>query len=195
MGPPPFSDGNRRAKGRRLGHGDPSMGPPPFSDGNSAESPGPPQPPPPFNGATAFQRWKRGAWCSPSSPARTFNGATAFQRWKLALWSLWRQGRLGPSMGPPPFSDGNLPDHGTFDRNNADLQWGHRLSAMETGLTYARVLLARYSLQWGHRLSAMETALCGSPPLWIHEKAVFSTRIGYRINGRASVAQLGFAAP
>ena len=55
--------------------------------------------------------------------------------------------------------------------------------------------LCDHFLQWGHRLSAMETALCGSPPSWIHAKARFFTRIGYRINDHASVAQIGFDAP
>ena len=61
-------------------------------------------------------------------------------------------------MGPPPFGDGN--------KNNAVgegpfwvfLQWGHRLSAMETpsAKNASRTIP---DLQWGHRLSAMETLL------------------------------------
>ncbi len=38
------------------------------------------------------------------------------------------------------------------------LQWGHRLSVMET-LDKRKDLLAKYRLQWGHRLSVMETEI------------------------------------
>ena len=74
------------------------------------------------------------------------------------------------------------------------LQWGHRLSAMETPQSKTGSYAGAW-LQWGHRLSAMETALCGSSAPWIHAKALFSRRIGYRINGHSVRDQLGFAAP
>ena len=42
------------------------------------------------------------------------------------------------------------------------IQWGHRLSAMETTKTFAEFEQSM-ALQWGHRLSAMETwSLLGS---------------------------------
>ena len=87
----------------------------------------------PFNGATAFQRWKPQAsrwgdlfrWClqwghrlsametcgtplAVAGPHQPFNGATAFQRWKHHQRHPQRGPALDPSMGPPPFSDGNL---------------------------------------------------------------------------------------
>ena len=109
MGPPPFGDGNRpgRISGLRLKL--PSMGPPPFGDGNSwpswtrwVASTWS------FNGATAFRRWKQLKWLRHGRLfGRTFNGATAFRRWKLGL---------------NPFTKPFL----------YILQWGHRLSAMET---------------------------------------------------------------
>ena len=37
-----------------------------------------------------------------------------------------------PSMGPPPFGDGNETAISPAASMNASLQWGHRLSAMET---------------------------------------------------------------
>ena len=37
------------------------------------------------------------------------------------------------------------------------LQWGHRLSAMETSRIGGDGNLLASPLQWGHRLSAMET--------------------------------------
>ena len=194
MGPPPFSDGNLLNRprpptgwtslqwGHRLSAMEtglcqlfrgvavrPSMGPPPFSDGNRA--------------MPAFQ----------GSCSTTFNGATAFQRWKHAEspWELVALTRLqwGHRLSA---METFVPRVGLWCLPN--LQWGHRLSAMETSLKAYSPGWTVF-LQWGHRLSAMETALCGSSPSWIHEKAVFSTRIGYRINGRASVAQLGFATP
>ena len=35
-------------------------------------------------------------------------------------------------MGPSPFSDGNMTDPKTGVTVEVNLQWGHRLSAMET---------------------------------------------------------------
>ena len=133
----------------------PSMGPPPFGDGNYRIS---------FNGATAFRRWKQRP---PDSTPSMFS----------AMRNTIRQLSSGP-----PFGDGNLTVPVLFVLYGI-LQWGHRLSAMETttvgysgrpssgtfnGATAFRrwkpVLqpgpalrgVIRY-LQWGHRLSAMET--------------------------------------
>ena len=61
-----------------------------------------------------------------------FNGATAFQRWKPSIAD-----RPAPPVTP--------------------LQWGHRLSAMETSAIHPPGVLHVFHLQWGHRLSAMET--------------------------------------
>ena len=93
-----------------------------------------------FNGATAFQRWKQILWAwqcqametlhQPSGDI-TFNGATAFQRWKQLSMGL------------------------ILSSCQYDLQWGHRLSAMETGADRWPWEI----LQWGHRLSAMETGI------------------------------------
>ena len=66
------------------------------------------------------------------SGAEAFSGAIAFRRWKL---------------------DGLL----YSCKHSVLLQWGHRLSAMETGQPVVCVAPVRV-LQWGHRLSAMETA-------------------------------------
>ena len=61
----------------------------------------------------------------------TFNGATAFRQWK--------QSRAAVTPAVP-----------------ASLQWGHRLSAVETGSVMSALAIIT-SLQWGHRLSAVET--------------------------------------
>ena len=70
----------------------------------------------------------------------------------------WRGsgGSWPPSMGPPPFGDGNSTGVTLLAARFRQLQWGHRLSAMETpkpgpDASYEEML------QWGHRLSAMET--------------------------------------
>ena len=61
-----------------------------------------------------------------------FNGATAFRQWKLEdLLSLWGEGMT--------------------------LQWGHRLSAVETRPAPPAIFGLLDQLQWGHRLSAVET--------------------------------------
>ena len=64
-------------------------------------------------------------------------------------------------MGPPPFGSGNYNDlRRDVSDNKASsismLQWGHRLSVVET--FYVPPQREReYRLQWGHRLSVVET--------------------------------------
>ena len=155
MGPPPFGDGNSDWRWSELSlHYVPSMGPPPFGDGNQRCGQGDGGAPA-FNGATAFRRWKLSKWGHrlsametvgrPPCMQRSFNGATAFRRWKHGK---------PPSMGPPPFGDGN-------SARQPFLQWGHRLSAMATGMLILAMetTSSQANLQWGHRLSAMETWL------------------------------------
>ena len=88
----------------------PSMGPPPFSDGNWRPTPRPTGAFLTFNGATAFQRWKLSLYGQGCTDSSAFNGATAFQRWKPASTELSINSATAPSMGPPPFSDGNFLD-------------------------------------------------------------------------------------
>ena len=127
------------------------------------------------------------ALCTPTAlGSSAFNGATAFRRWKPEWGLIKGLSGIIPSMGPPPFGDGNFRGHRgrirrlrTFNWATAfrrwkhlklrvraltslSLQWGHRLSAMETPAPTAIPSIAWSFLQWGHRLSAMETvsALC-----------------------------------
>ena len=155
MGPPPFGDGNRTVAWSAGGR-TPSMGPPPFGDGNSPRPPSTACRRSPFNGATAFRRWKLAKasfdglqevtlqWghrlsameTSPGTRAGagaacSFNGATAFRRWKPA-------GQ--PSRPKRP---------GSFNGATAFRRW-KRMLTVPAGTP------AEY-LQWGHRLSAMET--------------------------------------
>ncbi len=63
--------------------------------------------------------------------------------------------RVEASMGPPAFAGGNL----AIAANKyaaAGLQWGHRLSPVETREMIETIVVTR-QLQWGHRLSPVET--------------------------------------
>ena len=142
MGPPPFGSGNRHVRPLLEGAlSVASMGPPPFGSGNAAHvqsvtgrgafwrS---------FNGATAFRQWKRfRALQCPVTFRRSFNGATAFRQWKPFALSLgcnvFHDGVA--SMGPPPFGSGNAREWPAFAEQEKALQWGHRLSAVETWKT------------------------------------------------------------
>ena len=93
---------------RRVAERIPSMGPPPFGDGNLCPVP---------------------AWWPGGEPSM---GPPPFGDGNHPPQSGWPQRTTSPSMGPPPFGDGNI-DTGTQIRRGASgLQWGHRLSAMET---------------------------------------------------------------
>ena len=163
MEPPPFGDGNGKARGisscfafwLQWSHRLSAME---TRDATSSR----PSPGRRFNGATAFRRWKRLMsvttstrsellqWSHRLSAMETsskasgtcsswggFNGATAFRRWKPG-----RRGQFGPhhiraSMEPPPFGDGNMTGEVSSARTTSALQWSHRLSAMETTLAGA----------------------------------------------------------
>ena len=86
-----------------------------------------------------------------------FNGAIAFQRWKGCI-SPPSAPSISASMGPSPFSDGRVVGHLNDVVESGELQWGHRLSAMEGRLNDGVVSGLFWVLQWGHRLSAMEGA-------------------------------------
>ena len=159
MGPPPFGSGNlvsglsrRLASGWRFngahrlsaveprsaqrprGCSNASMGPPPFGSGNRQQE-NVNLRAPRFNGATAFRQWKPNAyrgWQGMGWPASM--GPPPFGSGNF--YNLFSRMLQGPaSMGPPPFGSGNLPHvqvrywKGRF---LCPLQWGHRLSAVET---------------------------------------------------------------
>ena len=83
-------------------------------------------------------------------------------------------------MGPPPFGDGNVLIVMAFIFLPM-LQWGHRLSAMETSVS-SSMPNPTSPLQWGHRLSAMETMYkdvqwCGWAELqWGHRLSAMETK-------------------
>ena len=131
MGPPPFGDGNNATEAGGKMTTVASMGPPPFGDGNVIKCLVLSSSRLCFNGATAFRRWKPGRPGRGGPALLCFNGATAFRRWKLArdIEGFFADGLA--SMGPPPFGDGNQMLW-RWNLNYVLLQWGHRLSAMET---------------------------------------------------------------
>ena len=131
MGPPPFGGGNLSSTRARPRTPVASMGPPPFGGGNhlcinctGRRVRG-------FNGATAFRRWKPDVLDAPFNHRHGFNGATAFRRWKHDDHPVGGRPIRVASMGPPPFGGGNLNIEDTADPIDW-LQWGHRLSAVET---------------------------------------------------------------
>ena len=126
MGPPPFGDGKGVEVNAVVRAGDASMGPPPFGDGKLWID----------GGYDCCERasmrpppFGDGKTCGNTSrcpSTSSFNGATAFRRWKA-----------------PATRCGLLPQ--------LSLQWGHRLSAME-------------SLLWGGMEAVNEGASMGPPP-------------------------------
>ena len=121
-----------------------------------------------FNGATAFRRWKgilikgnaaapvvlqwghrlsamerRAARRGRPTTSTSFNGATAFRRWKVgSVGVIHVEVRLA-SMGPPPFGDGKTRSGKPGSDLRLSLQWGHRLSAMESSGVGAAEHLSR----------------------------------------------------
>ena len=68
-----------------------------------------------------------------SWPWSRFNGATVFQPWKLHLRLHFNYEESWASMGPRPFSRGNESFFAWLRTGKQSLQWGHGLSAVETG--------------------------------------------------------------
>ena len=139
-----------------------------------------------FNGATVFRRWKRPQRPICELKGGSFNGATVFRRWKPG-------GFVNSSSG------------------NLSLQWGHRLSAVET-VTMQETLHGPIDwLQWGHRLSAVETlryffssiecnaASMGPPsfgggnfPVLHHRRSSSSLQWGHRLSAVETGLSLSF---
>ena len=159
MGPPPFGSGNEHGEPPALHHADTSMGPPPFGSGNE--------------GLRLLGAIQQVTSMGPP-PFGSGNHAQSTEAVRDAL----------TSMGPPPFGSGNVStveavDH-RLSSTEVGLQWGHRLSVVETARERGRRRrLGRTSmgpppfgsgncptrwtwcpsvvLQWGHRLSVVET--------------------------------------
>ena len=158
-----------------------SMGPPPFGGGNGWRLNRMSGCLLAFNGATAFRWWKLGQGLEPGlRPFVPSMGPPPSGGGNYLAVHCRRQGG-NPSMGPPPFGGGNRLLKAKDTISGLSLQWGHRLSVVETiskswalcgctppfnGATAFRwwkhqVIIygsaSRSYLQWGHRLSVVET--------------------------------------
>ena len=134
-----------------------SMGPPPFGDGKRSASASRVSTSPRFNGATAFRRWKGGGRPRRTAryrPLQWGHRLSAMERTDIAqaVNGSTGQASMGPppfgdgkpwlhpypvqpvpaSMGPPPFGDGKHHSSSSASASASMLQWGHRLSAMES---------------------------------------------------------------
>ena len=100
-------------------------------------------------------------------------------------------------MGPPPFGDGNMARKFLPSPRCSELQWGHRLSAVETALGFVAVVMGYLTLQWGHRLSAVETMGIGHTQdlyqllQWGHRLSAMETDTQAGVAPRDGVASMG----
>ena len=108
------------------------MGPPPFGSGNERERLAEHMAIRPSMGPPPFGSGNSRNLPPPTPPVQTFNGATAFRQWKRAMPKKRK-------------------------KSGQSLQWGHRLSAVETRIIPDNLGASAGCLQWGHRLSAVET--------------------------------------
>ena len=97
---------------------------------------------------------------APSPYGPRFNGATAFRQWKPYYPDGCICSRIRASMGPPPFGSGNQPYLAVTDQapraSMGPPPFGSGNSPLY-GITYWPPRM----LQWGHRLSAVETRFLG----------------------------------
>ena len=112
-----------------------SMGPRPFSRGNARDHPR----------------------CD--SPRSCFNGATAFQPWKQPAWRAGTRAAGAASMGPRPFSRGNSINRSARSPTPWRFNGATAFQPWKQGAR-RRVGSDKLRLQWGHGLSAVETGLC-----------------------------------
>ena len=150
---------------------------------------------PRFNGATAFRQWKRAPSCPRWQSSLRFNGATAFRQWKLpdvGLAALMSaQLQWGHRLSAVETEYRESPSELV-----ARLQWGYRLSAVETAKT-VKTAVHMLELQWGHRLSAVETFLWNFPRLrdellqWGHHLSAVETSAAYPAGHRRLRASMG----
>ena len=118
-----------------------------------------------FNGATAFRRWKGQPAPGNSRTPRCFNGATAFRRWKVVGTKKERVLPVASFNGATAFRRWKDELVHTRVLTVYSLQWGHRLSAMESAPPMIAATI-QPRLQWGHRLSAMESRQTSGRAHW-----------------------------
>ena len=111
-----------------------------------------------FNGATAFRQWKPRSAQRPRGMFKCFNGATAFRQWKPAKLLEMLDPVANSFNGATAFRQWEHYSQERWGYIKRNLQWGHRLSAVETEIG-ATAKGDVQMLQWGHRLSAVETII------------------------------------
>ncbi len=164
MGPPAFAGGNLPYLPTLAISASASMGPPAFAGGNASASPQITQQSSklqwghrlsPVETCRTCRRWQSqrplqwGHRLSPvETPARlrrlpssrrSFNGATGFRRWKQRHPIVVGRKSVA-SMGPPAFAGGNPSNPASSESARPRLQWGHRLSPVETSTVGLRRL-------------------------------------------------------
>ncbi len=183
MGPPAFAGGNQLfRRGIFAVPGLASMGPPAFAGGNGMAPTVRDGPVSSFNGATGFRRWKplnrmanprtrrRLQWGHRLSPVETrrtgmcapLNGCASMGPPAFAGGNVMAVIGPGPdepaSMGPPAFAGGNSAITAAHKAQDW-LQWGHRLSPVETrGSGCQRSACRRFNGATGFRRWKRETA-------------------------------------
>ena len=85
-----------------------------------------------------------------------FNGATAFQPWKPVTDKHAKPNELETSMGPRPFSRGNISANANLVASYAT-SMGPRHFSRGNQIGGRRPAAGEEGLQWGHGLSAVET--------------------------------------
>ena len=85
-----------------------------------------------FNGATAFRQWKHGLYSITANIKIASMGPPPFGSGNYQFRDSRAHYHCGASMGPPPFGSGNEDLNRSMITRIIELQWGHRLSAVET---------------------------------------------------------------
>ena len=132
------------------------MGPPPFGDGNACAGAAGRSAASAFNGATAFRRWKPSRHLVP--PVRIMApsmGPPPFGDGNEHNITS-AQTAVAPSMGPPPFGDGNVRAGAKFAAEETPSMGPPPFGDGNT-YSFVSAVSSCSALQWGHRLSAMET--------------------------------------
>ena len=188
MGPRPFSRGNMQQLGYRQLDAGASMGPRPFSRGNASISRRWPRCVRRFNGATAFQPWKC-LWLRKAKfSVATLQWGHGLSAVEISPCPPCLRGVIHASMGPRPFSRGNL---ATIRRRGCSSSCFNGATAFQPwkclrGGTFAVDRVGSFNgatafqpwksprrpaspfagspLQWGHGLSAVEIGFSSDRP-------------------------------
>ena len=145
-----------------------SMGPTPFSVGYTCSSPTKSTSSRASMGPTPFSvGYRFDAGTPPSLCVLASMGPTPFSVGYSEKAAALYPGHAA-SMGPTPFSVGYTAGEYWQTIHGTELQWGQRLSALDTSII-PREVKAMAELQWGQRLSALDTSMlyCPHCDVWV----------------------------